>query len=95
MPKMNLCNLYIEISQLGEMPRRMSQSVLSYLFKKGDRKDITNWHPISLLNYNSKVCTKILGNKIQPTLEDTIGPKQTAAICKSANESGRNVLGKR
>ena len=58
----------------------MRQAVLSCLYKKGDREDITNWRPILLLNYDNKIYTKILANKIQPTLEDIIGFKQTAAI---------------
>ena len=33
-----------------------------------------------LLNYDNKIYTKILSNKIQPILEDIIGPEQTAAI---------------
>ena len=44
------------------------------------REDITNWQPISLINYDNKIYTKILANKIQPTLEDIIGPEQTATI---------------
>ena len=34
--------LYIEISQLGEMPKSMRQAFISCLYKKGDREDITN-----------------------------------------------------
>ena len=48
--------------------------------KKRDRGEITNWQPISLLNYDNKIYTKILTNKIQPTLNDIIGLEQTAAI---------------
>ena len=68
------------------MSRSMRQAVLSCLYKKGDREDITNWRPILLLNYDNKIYTKILANKIQPTLEDIIGFKQTAAI------KGRNII---
>ena len=40
--KPHLHKLYIEISQRGEMPRSMRQAVISCLYKKGDREDITN-----------------------------------------------------
>ena len=71
--------MHIEISQLGKMPRRMRQAVISCLYKKGLREDIINWIRVSLLSYDL-MYTKILANKIQPTSKDIIGPEQTAAI---------------
>ena len=68
--KTDLHKLYIEISLLGEMPRSMRQAVctvISCLYKTGDREEITNWRSILLLNYDNKIYTKILANKIHPT----------------------------
>ena len=84
--KTDLRKLYIEIFQLEETPRSIRQAVISCLYKKGDREDITNWHPISLLNYGNEINTKTLANKILPTLEDITGPEQTAAI------KGRTII---
>ena len=64
----------------------MRQAVLSCFYKKRDREDITNWRPISLLNYDNKIYTKILVNKIQPTLEYITGLEQTATI------KGRTII---
>ena len=58
----------------------MLQVVIFCSYKKGDREEITNWRPISLINYDNKTFTKILASKIQPTLKDIIGPERTAAI---------------
>ena len=55
---------------------------ISCLYKNRDREDITNCRPISLLNYDNKIYTKILANKVQPTSENIIGPEETAAIKK-------------
>ena len=60
------------------MSKRIGQVVISCLYKKGDREDIANWQPTSLLKYDNKTYTKVLANNIQPTLEDIIGPEQTA-----------------
>ena len=65
-----ILKLYIEIPQLREMQRSMWQAGISYLYKKGDREDMANWRPYA----------KILANKIQPKLEDTICPQQITAI---------------
>ena len=75
-------NLYNEISQRGEMLRSMRQAVIS-CFYNWDRENITNWCPVSLPNYDNKRYTKILANKIQPTLEDVIVPKKTEATKES------------
>ena len=57
----------------------MWQEVISCLYKKEDREDITNWL-LLLLNYDNKIYTKILAIKIQPTLEDVIETEKTAVI---------------
>ena len=43
-------------------------------------ENITNWQPISLLNYDYKILTKILANRLQNSLTDIISTEQTAAI---------------
>ena len=58
----------------------MWQTVISCLYQKGDREDITNRYPILLLNYDNKIYTKILAKKMQSILEDVIDAEQTAAI---------------
>ena len=64
------------------MPLSMRQAVISCLYKNGEREDIRNWRPISLLNYDYKIYTKIIANKIQPTLKTIIHNTQTAAVPK-------------
>ena len=64
------------------MPKNIRQAVMSCFYKKGDREDITNQHPIFLLNYDNIIYTKILANKKQPTLEAIISPEKTAAVKK-------------
>ena len=62
------------------MPLYPVCTVLSCLYKEGDREDINNWHLISLHNYDRKIYAKILANKIQLTLVDITVPEQTAVI---------------
>ena len=74
--KTDLRKLYIEIFKLRDAQKHAETAVISCLYKKGDRE----------YNYDNKLYTKILANKIQSTLEDTIGPEQTAAI------KGRTII---
>ena len=37
-----------------------NRAILTLLYKKGEREDISNWRPISLLNADYKIITKVL-----------------------------------
>ena len=66
----DLQELYKEISEIGRMPDGIRQALIICIYKKGDMEDITNWRPISLLNYYYKIFTKILANRIHTSLHD-------------------------
>ena len=82
----DLQELYREISDKGTMPDSMRQAVITCIYKKDEMEDITNWQPISLLNYDYKILTKVIANRMQNSLEDIIGTEQTAAI------TGRTII---
>ena len=82
----DLKELFEEISKIGRMPESMRQAVITCIYKKGKMEDITNWRPISLLNYDYKILTKILANRLQNSLKDIISTEQTAAI------KGRTII---
>jgi hypothetical protein len=42
------------------MPESMRQALILLLFKKEDPELLKNWHPISLLNTDYKIITKVL-----------------------------------
>ena len=58
----------------------MLQAVITCIYKKGKMEDITNWRPISLLNYDYKIIAKILANRLQGSLDDIISKEETAAV---------------
>ena len=55
-------------------------AIISVIYKKGDKKDIENYRPISLLNVDYEIYTTILKHRMQQTLDNIIGENQTAAI---------------
>lgn len=60
-------NHYLSI---GRIPDQWKESRTILLFKKGDRENIANYRPISLLSVVYKIFTKILLNRMERILDD-------------------------
>jgi hypothetical protein len=82
----SLCNAVFH----SECTDSQKLAVISLLFKKGDRADIRNYRPISLLNVDYKICAKVLANRIKLVLEHVIHPDQSGFI--PHGDIGENVL---
>ncbi|KIH63793.1 hypothetical protein ANCDUO_05904 [Ancylostoma duodenale] len=54
----------------GMIPDQWKKSKTTFLFKKGQREDIANYQPISLLSVVYKTFTKILLNRMERILDD-------------------------
>ena len=76
----DLTELYNNLENQQELPDSMREGIIKCIYKKGEREDIRNWRPISLLNYDYKIYTKVLTNRISKALQNTIGPEQTAGV---------------
>jgi len=61
----------------GELPRTMTRGAVSLLHKKGDRRNLTNWRPISLLQIDQKLISKALASRLSPILSRFLSPDQT------------------
>ena len=64
----------------GHLLLTQRQGVISLFFKKGDRTQLQNWRPITLLNTDYKILTKALANRLKHTLPFLIHTDQTACI---------------
>ena len=63
-----------------ELSHTQYLAVIKLLYKKGIREDITNWRPISLINVDSKLLSKILAERLKLVLPEIIHTDQKGCI---------------
>ena len=65
----------------GEMSPSQKQAIITLLEKKGkDRSLLENWRPISLLNVDAKIMSKVIATRIKSVLPNIIHHNQTGFI---------------
>ena len=69
-----------EIFESGKMSTSMRRAVISLIFKKGNKRLLSNYRPISITNVDYKILAFVLANRLQLVLNSIISPEQTAYI---------------
>ena len=57
-----------------------TKAVITLLPKKGELTNLANWRPISLLNTDYKILTKILANRLAKVMPFLVEDSQTCAV---------------
>ncbi|GBG79034.1 hypothetical protein CBR_g28748 [Chara braunii] len=66
---------------VGEnLPRNACNGIISVLFKKGDKSEIRNWRPISLLNVAYKIRAKVLASRLGRYSPELVSVDQAAFV---------------
>ena len=68
------------------IPRKINTGVLKLIYKEGDEKDLSNYRPITLINVDLKIITKLFTNRLKPILEKVLHPDQFAQPGKQISE---------
>ena len=76
----DLLLVFTELLQSGRMSASQRTGLITLLYKKGDRTDLKNWRPISLLNCDYKILSKMISLRLAKVLEDIIEPDQTCSV---------------
>ena len=63
-----------------ELCDSMKSSVTRLVHKKDVKRDLKNWRPISLLNTDYKIGSKVLSQRLSKVLNSIIDPDQTWAV---------------
>ena len=65
----------------GVLPQSMKGSATRLIYKKrGDRRDLKNWRPISLVNVDYKILSKVLTTRLSRVLSSVVHPDQTCSV---------------
>lgn len=82
-----------EVLQCGLESEELAYSqylaTIILLYKKGTRPDIRNWRPISLLNTDYKILSKVFAERIKSVLVEIIHPDQKG--CVPGRYIGHNI----
>ena len=75
-----LCEIYNNIILSGKQPESPKNAIIKLIFKKGDHRKLKNWRPVSLLNVDYKILSKIMANRLRHKLESIIPKEQKCGI---------------
>ena len=75
-----LAALYSAIGYTGCTPAGFLDGMVTPLHKGGEKSQIVNYRPITLLNTDYRLLTNCLANRWGPALASAIGPEQTAFL---------------
>lgn len=64
----------------GKVPEGFSAGVITLIYKKGDKRDIKNYRPITLLNTDYKILAKIIANRMKEVAGDAVRSLQAYGI---------------
>ena len=79
--------------EYGELSNSQKQAIITLLEKKGkDKRQITNWRPISLINVDAKIGSKAIASRLKAVLPDVIHHNQNAYLKgKTAFDAIRSI----
>lgn len=82
-----------EVFKQKEMSESQRLSVISLIYKKGEKQLLKNYRPISLTNTDYKIIACVLAKRLQKILANTINKNQTAYVKgRYIGENARLIL---
>lgn len=78
--KNDLLNVLSKCFLYKKLPHSWRRGVITLLPKEGDKTQLKNWRPITLLNLDYKIFAKILANRLKRVIDKVIHSNQVCGI---------------
>lgn len=76
-----MLDMYLNSLERGTLPPTLSQAVITLILKKDkEPTDCRSYRPISLTNYDSRIFSKILANRLNKVVSSLVHPAQVGFI---------------
>lgn len=73
--------VFKNMERVQNIPASFSEGVITIFYKnKGDKNNLDNYRPISLLNTDYKILTKTLANRVKTVVDSIIDHTQAYSI---------------
>jgi hypothetical protein len=79
--KSDLLEVLNSAFKAGTLADSQREAIMTLLYKSGEKEDIKNWRPISLLKVDYKLLAKCIANRIKNVMNKIISEDQTNVVC--------------
>ena len=79
---LDMLRMFDAANRDGAYHKTVRSGHIIVLYKKGSPQEVRNYRPITLLNVDYKILTKVLGERIKVTLDSIISAPQTGFVPK-------------
>lgn len=75
-----LQQIFVKVEHDKVVPESMAIGIITLIFKKGDKWDLKNYRPITLMNTDYKILMKVIANRIKLLIGKVVSPTQAYSI---------------
>ena len=79
--------------RIGILTDSQREGLLRLLYKKDDRRLVKNWRPISLLNTDYKIASKVIRERLKPVMQSIVHKDQTCGVVGRSIFSNLQFIG--
>ena len=76
----DIAELYNNAFMKGILDENITEGIITLLYKKNCPSHIKNWRPISLLNIDYKILSKLMANRLKPIMKKLIKKHQSCGV---------------